>query len=105
MKRGICWAAIDAGRVGPSLNARDEENSASAPHSLLLTYCLLRTARCFTALSVQYYYTSRLPGEPDSGVNDVHFHPVEPRQLRVALLWGSKHFVSGYSGDDMLQRD
>jgi hypothetical protein len=37
---------------------------------------------------IQYYYTSRLPGEPAEGVDDVHFHPVEPRQLRVGLSWG-----------------
>ncbi|HET8625734.1 MAG TPA: hypothetical protein VFM14_19415 [Gemmatimonadales bacterium] len=28
---------------------------------------------------IQYYYTSRLPGEPAQGVEDIHFHPVEPR--------------------------
>ena len=37
---------------------------------------------------IQYYYTSRLPGEAAGGVDDVHAHPVEPRQLRVALSWG-----------------
>jgi hypothetical protein len=37
---------------------------------------------------IQYYYTSRLQGEPVSGVDDVHFHPVEPRQVRVSLGWG-----------------
>ena len=34
---------------------------------------------------IQYYYTSRLAGEPAGGVDDVHFHPVEPRQLRLSL--------------------
>jgi len=34
---------------------------------------------------VEYYYTSRLPGEPPEGVEDVHFHPVEPRMLRIQL--------------------
>ncbi len=37
---------------------------------------------------IQYYYTSRLRGEPTEGVDDVHFHPAEPRQLRVSLGWG-----------------
>jgi hypothetical protein len=37
---------------------------------------------------IQYYYTSRLPGEPAAGVDDIHFHPVEPRQVRVSLGWG-----------------
>lgn len=35
------------------------------------------------ASQVDYYYTSRLPGEPAAGVNGVHFHPVEPRSLRL----------------------
>ena len=37
---------------------------------------------------VQYWFASRLAGEPAGGVEDVHFHPAEPRQLRVALSWG-----------------
>jgi hypothetical protein len=40
------------------------------------------------ASDIQYYYASRLPGEAPEGVSDVHFHPVEPRQLRIALGWG-----------------
>ena len=34
---------------------------------------------------IDYYYTSRLPGEPADGVNDIHFHPVEPRSARLTL--------------------
>jgi hypothetical protein len=26
-----------------------------------------------------------LKGEPAGGVNDIHFHPVEPRNFRVTL--------------------
>jgi outer membrane receptor protein involved in Fe transport len=37
---------------------------------------------------IAYFYTSRLRGEPAGGVDGVHAHPVEPRQLRVALDWG-----------------
>jgi hypothetical protein len=40
------------------------------------------------ASDIQYYYTSRLLGEPVEGVNDVHFHPVEPLQIRAYLAWG-----------------
>jgi hypothetical protein len=40
------------------------------------------------ASDIQYYYTSRLQGEPAGGVDDIHFHPVEPRQVRVSLGWG-----------------
>jgi hypothetical protein len=41
-----------------------------------------------TADDIQYYYASRLPGEPVNGVDDVHFHPVEPRQVRISLGFG-----------------
>jgi outer membrane receptor protein involved in Fe transport len=34
---------------------------------------------------VDYYYASRLPGEPAEGVNDIHFHPAEPRSYRLSL--------------------
>jgi outer membrane receptor protein involved in Fe transport len=40
------------------------------------------------ANDIQYYYRSRLPGETGDGVSDIHFHPVEPRQLRISLGWG-----------------
>ncbi len=35
---------------------------------------------------VAYFYESRLPGEP-SGVEDIHFHPNEPRSVRVSLSY------------------
>ena len=35
--------------------------------------------------AIDYYYTSRLPGEPAEGVADSHFHPTESRSFRVAL--------------------
>ncbi len=37
---------------------------------------------------IDYYYTSRLPGEPAEGVNDVHLHPTLPRTARVNLILG-----------------
>ncbi len=35
---------------------------------------------------VDYFYTSRLRGEPSGGVDGVHFHPVEPFTMRLALV-------------------
>ena len=35
---------------------------------------------------IDYFYASRLPGEAAAGVNDVHFHPVEPRSVRLSLI-------------------
>ena len=37
---------------------------------------------------IDYYYTSRLPGEPAGGVDDIHFHPTLPRTARVSLMVG-----------------
>jgi hypothetical protein len=34
---------------------------------------------------IDYFYTSRLPGEPRAGVEDVHTHPALPRSARVGL--------------------
>jgi outer membrane receptor protein involved in Fe transport len=34
---------------------------------------------------VDYYYTSRLRGEPLQGIADVHTHPQGPRSLRLVL--------------------
>ena len=34
---------------------------------------------------IQYFYTSRLRGEPIDGVNDYHFHQFEPRTFRVIV--------------------
>jgi hypothetical protein len=34
---------------------------------------------------IAYAYTSRLPWEPAAGVDDVHFHPAEPRTLRLTV--------------------
>ena len=37
------------------------------------------------ASAIDYYYTSRLPGEAAAGVDDIHFHPIESRSFRVTL--------------------
>ena len=34
-----------------------------------------------------YFYASRLPGEPAAGVDDVHFRPAEPRSVRLTAAW------------------
>ena len=36
---------------------------------------------------ISYFYTSRLTGEPLSGVDDVHFHPLEPRSARLSVTF------------------
>src|SRR6266850_6003358 len=34
---------------------------------------------------IEYYYLSRLPGEPIGGIADRHVHPTEPRAVRLTL--------------------
>lgn len=34
---------------------------------------------------IEYFYASRLPGEPLGGVEDIHLHPAEPRTVRLSL--------------------
>jgi hypothetical protein len=36
---------------------------------------------------IQYAYASRLKGETSDGVDDVHFHPAEPRQVRLSVTY------------------
>ena len=37
---------------------------------------------------IDYFYASRLPGEPAGGVDDIHLHPALPRSARLALIIG-----------------
>lgn len=37
------------------------------------------------ASDIDYFYVSRLPGEPPEGVADIHTHPLESRSLRFSL--------------------
>jgi hypothetical protein len=40
------------------------------------------------ASDIDYYYASRLPGEPAGGVDDIHLHPTLPRTARLSLTVG-----------------
>ena len=37
---------------------------------------------------VDYFYASRLPGEPAEGIEDLHLHPTLPRTARLSLSVG-----------------
>jgi hypothetical protein len=39
------------------------------------------------ASDIDYFYASRLPGEPSAGVDDIHTHPAEPRTARLSVLY------------------
>ncbi|WP_419570484.1 TonB-dependent receptor [Rheinheimera sp.] len=36
---------------------------------------------------IDYWYSSRLPGEADEGVEDLNYHPVEPRSVRATVSY------------------
>jgi hypothetical protein len=93
----------DIGRLSGSLRYRylgprplNETDSVRSPASNLVTAdigCAI-TRRYRLVLEglnllnarvsdIDYYYASRLPGEPLGGVNDIHMHPVEPRAVRI----------------------
>jgi hypothetical protein len=38
-----------------------------------------------TVSAINYFYVSRLPGEPLEGVADLHTHPALPRTLRLGV--------------------
>ena len=103
---GATWSPVKGGVFG-ALRVRHfgaypliEDNGVRARASTLLNadagYALRSGTRIQASLlnvlnsrvdDIQYYYASRLRGEPVDGVEDVHFHPAEPRQLRVSLGW------------------
>jgi hypothetical protein len=37
---------------------------------------------------VDYFYRSRLRGEPATGIDDIHFHPTLPRTAHISLNIG-----------------
>ena len=49
-----------------------------------------KSSTCSTPRSsdIDYFYASRLPGEPAEGVEDIHTHPALPRTVRVGLQVG-----------------
>ena len=83
--------------LGP--RALNEDNSSRSDGTILLSAMLgyevsrsLRIqAEVFNMLNrkddaITYFYTSRLPGESLAGVNDFHFHPVEPVSFRIGFI-------------------
>ncbi len=102
---GLAWRVDDAIQVslldrwfGPRVLTEDGsvESRASnlaqaqakwqATRHLALTFDLFNLFNA-QASDIDYYYASRLPGEPSVGVDDVHLHPVAPREWRVGMKW------------------
>jgi outer membrane receptor protein involved in Fe transport len=41
-----------------------------------------------TDSDIDYFYRSRLQGEPLDGMDDLHIHPAVPRSARISLIVG-----------------
>ncbi|GKS69086.1 outer membrane receptor proteins, mostly Fe transport [Nitrosomonas sp. PY1] len=65
-----------------TLNGQVGYKVSNNVHVVLQGFNLLNTH----GHAIDYFYTSRLPGEPVAGVADKHFHPVETRSFRVNLV-------------------
>jgi outer membrane receptor protein involved in Fe transport len=78
----------------PLIEDNSERSRATTLLSARIGYKLTETFRIrvdgFNLLNakasqIDYFYVSRLRGEPAEGVGDIHFHPVEPVSFRVTL--------------------
>ena len=106
MERTLSAGATYGGREGWSgefrvryfgSRALVEDNSQRAPAELLanakLGYAVNRQLKLglevFNVFNrkvddIAYFYASRLAGEPAAGIGDRHFHPAEPRAVRLS---------------------
>jgi len=96
-KAGPLTGALRVRYFGP--RALTEDNSQRSSASMLvnaqLAYAVAQRLKFHVdvlnlfnrrADDITYFYASRLPGEPVEGVADKHFHPAEPRTLRLSLV-------------------
>jgi hypothetical protein len=63
------------------VNAQAGYHLSERIHLVVDVFNLLNRA----ASDVDYFYTSRLPGEPDEGIGDIHTHPTLPRSVRAIV--------------------
>lgn len=88
-------AELTLRHLGPAPLVEDGSvrSGSSTVANLLVRYDLDRVSLFAEALNlldrqdhdIDYWYVSRLPGEPAAGVPDLHFHPMEPRTVRVGV--------------------
>ena len=82
--------------VGPRPLTEDgsQQSASTTLASMRIGYKLMPTMRISLdvfnlfnrqANDIDYYYISRLAGEPAAGIADRHFHPMESRTARLTL--------------------
>jgi hypothetical protein len=90
-------AELTVRRLGPAPLVEDGSvnSGTSTLTNLLCRYNVNRISLFAEVLNVfdredhdiTYFYASRLPNEPAAGVDDIHFHPMEPRTFRLGLRY------------------
>jgi outer membrane receptor protein involved in Fe transport len=96
---GDVFGSIRLRYFGPRPLVEDNSvrSDASTTVNALIGYELARGLRAQAEVfnvfdarvsDIDYYYASRLPGEPAGGVDDVHFHPTTPRSVRFSIVYG-----------------
>lgn len=79
--RPLTEDASERSRPTALVNARIGYRLASGLSARLDVFNLLNSK----ASQIDYFYQSRLPGEPAAGVADRHFHPAEPLAVRFTV--------------------
>ena len=96
---GGCFGSLRVRYFGPRPLIEDGSVSSKASTTVnaLLGYEILHGLRAqieiFNILDarvsdIDYFYRSRLQNEPAGGVDDIHFHPAQPRSARLSLMYG-----------------
>jgi hypothetical protein len=96
---GDFFGSLRVRHFGPRPLVEDDgvRSKASTTVNALLGWEIVRGLRAQVEIlnvfdakvsDVDYFYASRLPGEAAGGVDDVHFHPAEPRSARASLVLG-----------------
>jgi len=93
------FGAVRVRYFGP--RALVEDNSVRSKETTLVNveggYAISKNLRANVQLfnvanaqvsDIDYFFASRLPGEPLSGVDDIHIHPAVPRTFRVSMVVG-----------------
>jgi hypothetical protein len=94
--RGFVSGSLRVRHVGPRPLVEDARvrSASSTLWSGEVEYAVSSKTRlvieCFNVFNaqtsdVEYFYTSRLPGEPGAGVEDIHLHPNVPRTVRFGI--------------------
>jgi hypothetical protein len=88
---GVRWRYLGARPLTEDGSIRSEPTSTvNAQVSYAITPQVRLRLDVLNALNsrasdIDYFYVSRLPGEPTEGIADIHTHPMQPRALRLAL--------------------